>query len=151
MRLVRPHAAWVFQEAFRNEFLRLVEILLGVVNVPDVNEDWGALGNAVAIINVIPGGGMRHALRGNGAPAVDLLDRSFSLVHKKAFSRNGHTSFQNASIYFKFGISVALGISPRDTSSTSFLARCWISGSFARIINMVENTASDVFTAADTM
>ena len=71
----------MLQETFRNEFLRLVEVLLGVVNVPDVNEDGSALGNAIAIINVVLGGGVRDPLRGNGTPAVDLLGSFFSLVN----------------------------------------------------------------------
>jgi hypothetical protein len=57
---VRPHPVRVLQETIRIEFLRLVEVFLGVVNVPDVYEDGSALGNAIAIIKVVLGGGVRH-------------------------------------------------------------------------------------------
>jgi hypothetical protein len=57
---VRPHPVRVLQETIGIEFLRLVKVFLGVVDVPDVNEDGSALGNAIAIIKVVLGGGMRH-------------------------------------------------------------------------------------------
>ena len=58
MRLVRPHPEWVSQETFRNKFLGLFVVLLGVVNVPDVDEDGSALGDAMAIMIVVLGGGV---------------------------------------------------------------------------------------------
>jgi len=69
----------VSQETFRNEFFGLFVVLFGVVNVPDVDEDGSALGDAMAIINVVLGGGVGDRLRGNGTPAVDLLG-SFSVL-----------------------------------------------------------------------
>ena len=41
--------------------------------MPDVDEDGSALGDAMAIINVVLGGGVGDRLRGDGTPAVDLL------------------------------------------------------------------------------
>jgi hypothetical protein len=74
-----PHPEWVLQKTFWNEFLWFFEVLLGVVNLPDVNEDGSALGNAIAIINVVLGWGVRNRLRRNGTPAVDLLG-NFSVL-----------------------------------------------------------------------
>ena len=66
------------QESFRNEFLGLFVVFPGVVNVPDVDEDGSTLRDAMAIINVVLGGGVGDCLRGDGTPAMDLLS-SFSV------------------------------------------------------------------------
>lgn len=72
-------SAWLYpermlQETFRNEFLGLFKVLLGMVDVPYIDKDGRMLRNAIPVVNIVLRGGMGDCLRGNWTPAVHLLD-----------------------------------------------------------------------------